>query len=134
MGIFLNGVIDPSEIEDSIKELQLLKEDKSKKVNFCDAYSEIWNREMLHASNHSSCMSCERKFVSDIEKLSYIDKKRAQIDALPVEVSKDQAELEQVQVELEKLRILEPDVQRYVCMYGIIFKVVEKSDIVCYDL
>lgn len=125
---------DPSEIEDSIKELQLLKEDKSKKVNFCDAYSEIWNREMLHASNHSSCMSCERKFVSDIEKLSYIDKKRAQIDALPVEVSKDQAELEQVQVELEKLRILEPDVQRYVCMYGIIFKVVEKSDIVCYDL
>ena len=107
----------PSDIEASLTELQQLKEDKSKKVNFHDAYSEIWNSEMRYASDHSSCMSCQRNFETDDMKLSYINHKKSQIDALPAEVSKDQAELEQVQVELERLRILEPDVQRYECAF-----------------
>lgn len=102
----------PPKLEEQINALRLLKKEKSKKVNLMDVYSEIWNTELQHAMSNSSCMSCRRKFESQTDKESYLDKKKAQISELPDEVTKDQEELDGIQAELERLKILGENVQR----------------------
>lgn len=111
----LQGISDdPFELEEKIKELHLTKDDMSKKVSLYDAYSEIWKKELEHASTHSSCLSCERIFENKNTQSLFIDRKKIQIDGLPVKMSKDQAELQQVQAEIENFRMLEPNVKRWV--------------------
>ena len=70
-----------------------------KKINFCDAYVEIWNEEKDHAAHHGSCKSCERDFDGDGREAS-IAKKQAMIDGMPDQASRAQRELQDLDAKL----------------------------------
>jgi DNA repair protein RAD50 len=103
-------------LSDKVKELQSLRDERVKKVNFCDAYIEIWEKEKSHADQHSSCISCERVFQGEDAKEEYVAKKQAMINELPQQVSQAQKEIQELESKLQQLKIMEPDVQRYANM------------------
>jgi len=86
-------------VEEQIMTLQGLKEDKMKKINFCDAYVEIWTEEKDHAAHHGSCKSCERDFDGDGRE-AFIAKKQAMIDGMPDQASRAQRELQDLDAKL----------------------------------
>ena len=103
-------------LSDKVKELQNQRDERVKKVNFCDAYIEIWEKEKIYADQHSSCISCERVFEGEDAKAEYVSRKQAMINELPQQVSQAQKEIQELESKLHQLKIIEPDVQRYVNM------------------
>lgn len=100
-------------VEEQIKSLQDLKEINMKKINFCDAYVEIWNEERDHASHQGSCASCERDFEGDDAKAAFVAKKQAMIDSMPEQAANAQRDVQEINTKLKALKLIEPDARRH---------------------
>lgn len=100
-------------LSEHIADLQGQKEQNLKKVNYCDAYVEIWTKQKEHASCMSTCLTCDRKFLDDSEKSDFISKTEKMILESPAHVSKAHEEVEILESKLKALQIIEPDAQRY---------------------
>lgn len=100
-------------LSEEIASLQGQKEENVKKVNYCDAYVEIWTKQKEHASCTSTCWTCSREFANDSEKSDFITKTEKMILESPAQVSKAQGEIEILESKLRALQIIEPDAQRY---------------------
>lgn len=124
---------DGASIDDQIKSLRVCREDNMKKINFCDAYVEIWNREKDHAAHQGTCASCDRGFAGDDSKAAFIAKKQAMIDDMPNQAVKAQKELQELDAKLEDLKLVEPDARRHAALTssvipGLTGEVQEASD------
>jgi DNA repair protein RAD50 len=100
------------EISEEIKSLQNIKEGKMQKVNYCEAYEEIWNKEIEFAVRQGSCSSCEREFDGEEVKSIFVARKAALIRDLPDQALQIKEELQEIEKQLEYLKLAEPDARR----------------------
>ncbi len=124
---------DGASIEEQIKTLRSRREEYMKRINFCDAYVEIWNREKDHAAHQGTCVSCDRGFDGDDAKAAFIAKKQEMINEMPSQAVKAQEDVEELDAKLEDLKLVEPDARRHAALSssvipGLTDEVQEASD------